>query len=224
MLGVVSGKNIYMYVDETGNLDFAPEGKSGASSYFGFGSAVFEGHHGDAIYDALRLRMKLGTDNVHLPRGFHATSDQNFVRNRVFSLIADHDFRFDSTFLLKENAYPYIKRAGQMRLYKMAWYLHFKEIARQVSNKDDRLWVVAGTFGTAARNREATAALQDVCNQLDRDIRLSVWSNETSWGLQCADYALWAVGRLAEGKACSWYESCVKPKVSSEFFPWGKTK
>lgn len=77
----------------------------------------------------------------------------------------------------------------------MAWYLHFRTVAEQISDPDDKLFVVAGTFGTKARRTQAEAALADVCAQVNRDITLCVWESATSWGLQVADYALWAVHR-----------------------------
>lgn len=100
--------------------------------------------------------------------------------------------------------------------------LHFKEIARQIASKGDRLIVVAGTFGTHKRRAQAEAALADVCSQIDRDITLCVWDAASSWGLQVADYALWAVHRDLEGRVCDWYEPYVKPHLESVFTPWGR--
>lgn len=39
---------------------------------------------------------------------------------------------------------------------------------------------------------------------------------------QVADYALWAVRRNLEGKKCTWYAPCIKPNLTSTFFPWGQ--
>lgn len=109
-----------------------------------------------------------------------------------------------------------------MRLYKMAWYLHFKEIARQVANSNDHLYVIVGEFGTAQRRTQAKAALQDVCNQVDRQITLCVWRSVSSWGLQAADYGLWATQRNLEQKRCTWFQSAVAPTLSSFYRPWGQ--
>ena len=38
--------DVYLYADETGNLDYGGATKQGASPYFGFGTAVFIGDHG----------------------------------------------------------------------------------------------------------------------------------------------------------------------------------
>lgn len=214
--------DIYLYADETGNLDYAGQGKNGASTYFGFGTAVFTGNHGDALFGGMNLRAQLSADGLHLPEGFHAVNDKIATKNRVFQLIREQAPRFDSTFLYKAGAYSSVRSKGEMYLYKMAWFLHFKEIAKQVSTPDDTLYVIAGTFGTAARQTAAKVALEDVCNQIDRNIVLCVWKSSSSWGLQVADYGLWALQRELENKTCTWLSPCVQPTLSTQFHPWGR--
>lgn len=214
--------DVFLYADETGNLDYGGAGKRGATTYFGFGTAVFYGDHGRQLMEGLRLRVQVTAAGVSLTRGFHAVDDSRQTRDAMYTLIGNQAPRFDTTFLLKSAAYPSVQAAGEMRLYKMAWFLHFKEIARQIASKGDRLIVVAGTFGTHKRRAQAEAALADVCSQIDRDITLCVWDAASSWGLQVADYALWAVHRDLEGRVCDWYEPHVKPHLESVFTPWGR--
>jgi hypothetical protein len=214
--------DVYLYADETGNLDYAGAGKRGASAYFGFGTAVFYGDHGAELMEGLELRAAVTGNGVNLSRGFHAVDDSNLTRGQMFDVISNQAPRFDTTFLRKAGAYPRVKAEGEMRLYKMAWYLHFKEIALQVSRHDDKLYVIAGTFGTKQRRTQAEAALADVCSQVSRDITLCVWEAATSWGLQVADYALWAVHRELLGRPCYWYGKSVAPSLASTFTPWGR--
>lgn len=211
-----------MYADETGNLDYDGEAKEGASAYFGFGTAIFTGDHGRALFEGLRLRARLEHEGVRLTEGFHAVNDAPRTRNEMFALVQEQAPRFDTTFLYKANAIPRVRAAGEMRLYQMAWYLHFKEIAIRVSTPSDTLFVIAGSFGTKARSTAARAALADVCSQVNRDIILCVWRAATSWGLQVADYGLWATQRQLEGKTCSWFPHCVEPTLESIFLPWGR--
>ncbi|MCH6468887.1 DUF3800 domain-containing protein [Sinomonas terrae] len=215
--------DIYMYADETGNLDYDAGTKDGASTYFGFGTATFDGDHGDALFQGLRLRAELEGVGVQLKDGFHAKNDSARTKSQVFEVIKDQAPRFDTTFLLKAAATPAVREKGQNYLYKLAWYLHLKQIALQVSSRRDTLYVIAGSFGTAARQTAARVALEDVCSQVARDIRLCVWSAASSWGLQVADYGLWAVQRDLEGKRCGWLGSSVEPTLQSVFMPWGTT-
>lgn len=219
-------KRIYLYADETGNLDYQgspnPQG-GGASTYFGFGTATFTTeNHGDDLLGGLHLRAQMANKDVKLTKGFHACDDSNKTRSEMFTEIQKQAPRFDTTFLYKANAYPTIKNAGPMRLYKMAWFLHLKEIAVRVAEPDDELFVIVAEFGTKRVRKTAYEAVKDVCEQINRDITLCVWTAPSSWGLQVADYGLWAVQRHLEGKKCSWFNPCIKPNLASLFTPWGQ--
>lgn len=109
-----------------------------------------------------------------------------------------------------------------MRLYKLAWYLHLKEIALQVSKPENELFVVVAEFGTKEFRRIAFEAVSEVCQQIDRNITLCVWTAQSSWGLQVADYGLWAVQRYLEGRKFTWFEPCIKPTLATVFTPWGQ--
>lgn len=214
-------RDVYLYADESGNLDYGGSGKRGATEYFGFGTAVFHDDHGAELMEGLRLRAAVTARGISLPRGFHAVDDSHMTRDQMFAVIADQAPRFDATFLLKPNAYDWVRAMGEMRLYKLAWYLHFKAIALQVSDPADNLFVVAGTFGTKARKAQAEMALADVCGQINRNITLCVWESATSWGLQVADYALWAVHRDLLGRPCQWFTDSIQPTLATVFTPWG---
>lgn len=211
-----------MYVDETGNLDYGAPGKSGATTYFGFGTATYAGHHGDALFEGMRLRATLDAAGTQLPKGFHAVDDRFAIKTAVYALLKAQSPRFDTTFLLKANALPYVRAAGAVRLYKLAWYLHFKQIALQIATPNDHLYVIAATFATARRAAAFRQALTDVCNQVQRQVTLCIWNSQTSWGLQGADYGLWATQRHLEKGQCHWFDQCVQPTLSSKFMPWGQ--
>lgn len=211
-----------MYADETGDLDMS--GSAASSRYFGFGTAVFARDHGTELWEGLNLRCQLEKKGVRLPRGLHAKNDTPATRSEVFDLICRQAPRLDTTFLLKANANSKIKQAGQVRLYKVAWYLHFKEIARQVTQADDTLYVIIGSLQTNNKRDAIRHALEDVCTQSasDRTIVPCIWDAPSSWGIQVADYALWAVQRVLEARRCVWYEPSVKPNLRSTFTPWGR--
>jgi hypothetical protein len=214
---------VYMYADETGDLDMT--GSAGTSRYFGFGTAVFREDHGRELWQGLKLRCGLERRGVNTPKGLHAKNDSYATRNEVFELIQRQRPRFDTTFLYKANAFPHIREAGPPHLYKLAWYLHFKEIARRVSAPNDTLYVIAATLSTNRKTMNARQALADVCAQSAhrREIVLCHWDAPSAWGIQVADYGLWAVQRVLEGRVCKWYENCIKPTLWTTFAPWGRT-
>lgn len=215
--------DVYIYADETGNLDYSgqpdPRG-GGASTYFGFGTAVFRDDHGVHLEQGLRLRARLESEGLHLPGGFHAVNDSPRTRVDVFKVIGDQAPRFDCTFLYKANAYGYVRDRGEMYLYRTAWRLHIKAIAEWATSPGDRLFVIVGEFCTASRARQAREALAHVCDELDREIVLCVWKSVSSWGLQVADYGLWAVQRRLEQKKCTWFGEFIGPNLRTFFLPW----
>lgn len=214
--------DVFVYADETGDLDMSDS--PGASRYFGFGTAVFPDGHGDVLWEGLRLRCRLEQDGVRVPSGVHAKNDSHRTRGEVYQLIARQRPRFDTTFSLKANAYDRVKAAGQVRLYKLAWYLHFKEIARQVSEAGDTMFVIIGSLKTNNKRQAIRLALEDVCQQMARDRKIvpCIWDAPSAWGLQVADYGLWAVQRTLARRPCSWYQSAVEPTLQSIFTPWGR--
>jgi hypothetical protein len=213
---------IYMYADETGDLDMSDS--PGSSTYFGFGTAVFDRDHGSELWDGLRLRCSLEERGVKLPKGLHAKNDSPATRSEVFELICRQAPRLDTTFLLKRSAYSKVKAAGPVYLYKMAWYLHFKEIVRRVTEPGDTLYVIIGSLQTHNKRDAIRHALEEVCNQVagGRTIVPCIWDAQTSWGIQVADYGLWAVQRVLEGRKCSWYTPCIQPSLKTTFLPWGR--
>lgn len=217
-------KNVYIYADETGNLDYESVKKKDGKDYFGFGTVTYTKNHGDEMFEGMQLRAKLEEQGVSTEKGFHAYKDSWPTRGEVYDLLEEHDLRFDFTLLAKSNAYGYVKGRGEMYLYKIAWYLHIKEVAKMVSTKDDTVYVIVGTFGTKERAVQAKLAVRDVCSQLDRNIVVCVWEASTSWGLQVADYATWAVQRHMHRGPFQPYLDVVNPMGVTEFFPWGKTK
>ncbi|MER6993072.1 DUF3800 domain-containing protein [Saccharopolyspora hirsuta] len=214
--------DVFMYADETGNLDYQQH--EGASRYFGIATAVIR-DHGKALNEALLLRAELHARGVGLKKGFfHATDDSHPTRKEVFSLIAEQGWRLDATMLDKHKAYDRVRKAGEVYLYKMAWYLHFKYVAPIVAAKGDRLFVVAATLGTNARKKAFESALHDVCQVQGphgRDVHLCHWPAPTSWGLQVADYAAWAVQRKME-KGKEQYWSMIVDSLQTCFEPWAK--
>lgn len=219
-------KRIYLYADETGNLDYQgtpnPQG-GGASTYFGFGTAAFNtDDHGDDLLQGLHLRARSAKQGIKLTKGFHAVDDSTKTRNEMFQEIKRQAPRFDTTFLYKSNAYPYVRKEGPMRLYKMAWFLHLKEVALRVAGPQDELFVIVAEFGTKGIRKAAFEAVHEVCQQINRNITLCVWASQSTWGLQVADYGLWATQRDLEGKKCSWFEPCIQPTLRSVFTPWGR--
>ncbi|WP_327088523.1 DUF3800 domain-containing protein [Nonomuraea sp. NBC_01738] len=214
--------DVFLFADETGNLDYNIAG--GGSKYFGIGTATFVGDHREALWESQRLRLAHARAGVEVPKGYHAKNDNHLTRREVFDIIKIQAPRFDTTFLAKEHAYPSVQAKGQEYLYRMAWYLHFKEIAWQVTSPGDNLYVVVATLGTSKRKQIFQDAINEVCRDhspQNREVVVCHWDSSTSWGLQVADYGTWAVQRHLE-RQDDGYMWAVEPSLRTMFTPWGK--
>ncbi|MGC7095392.1 DUF3800 domain-containing protein [Amycolatopsis lurida] len=219
--------DVYLYMDETGDFDMS--GSRKASSHFGLGSALFVGDHRQQVWEGMQLRFQLEAEGNQLPKGLHAHQDQKKVRYRVFDLLAQHRPRLDVTLLRKDRAYSTVLariKADQYHLYEMAWYLHFKFLARYVIPRhlvspDDRVFIIAASLGEGNKKKERVrAALESVCEQFPRlNLTLCVWDSTTSWGLQVADYGLWTTYRRVRDGFCQHYATAF-PSLHTVFRPW----
>ena len=97
---------LYCFADEAGNFDFRPAG-SGASRFFILTSATLDGC--EAGNDLLELRRSLTVAGRDLPDHFHATEDEQSVRDAVFAALAPHRLRVDATILEKAKAHPDVR-------------------------------------------------------------------------------------------------------------------
>jgi hypothetical protein len=205
---------VYAFADETGNFDFSRGPK--ASRYFILTTATFG--DGYALGDALqRLRLDLAWEGVELKGPFHATTDAQAVRDRVFAALGGHQFRLDATILEKPKAKPGI-RITEERFYQIAWYFHMKHVAPLIARRADELMLVAASIGTKKKRAAFYQAVQDVMRQVGRAglVRTAFWDAACDPHLQAADYCAWALGRKWESGDLRSY-NLIRQKIRSEF-------
>jgi len=179
--------DIYVFADETGDLSYQSENR-----FFGFGTATFFSPEEINFPEAFKLRCRLEARGLPNIAGFHASVDSNKTRTEVFSLVSAQKPRFDFTFLDKQEAQSQVAEKGETYLYKLAWYLHFKQLANQVGAEVDTIYAISASIKTKAKANSMQFALIDVAAQLNHRKIVPVWWNSnTSWGLQIADYGLW---------------------------------
>lgn len=175
---------------------------------------------GDAMLD---LRRELAWNGVQLDE-FHATSDKQRVRDRVFDLLAEHDLRFDATLLEKRKAKPYTYD-DPLYFYKLAWYLHFKYVASEIADARDELLVVASSLQIKRKKKSTKAAIHDAVKEVVNQVSPTVTCHcaftpaKTDPCLQVADYLTWAIQRKHEVGDLRSYD-LIKHLVKSEFQPF----
>ncbi len=211
----------YIYADESGNFDFSP--RNGASRFFLLTTVVINARAIEP--DLLELRRQLAWDGLSLTGGFHASEDNQIVRNRVFGILGKHDFRIDTTILEKRKAEPQI-RATDMQFYKFAWFSHMRQVAPRVVSPSDSLLVVAASIGNKREQTALISDLQDVMNQTSPTsaVKTAMWQATSDPCLQVADYCSWAIFRKWERSDTRAYEIIAdKIGLENDLFSSGNT-
>lgn len=208
---------VHVYGDEGGDLVFKPPG-GGVSRYFLIGTITLgdDCSVGDRL---LALRRKIAWEGLTLDE-FHAANDKQHVRDRVFDLLSEADFRFDVTILDKRKAYEDV-RSDPLYFYKLAWFLHLKYVAPRIVRPADDLMVIASSLQINKKKILVANAVRDVVLQVSptATFRTGFVPAISDPCLQIADYMVWAVQRKYElGDPRSY--KLIGNKIATEFQPF----
>lgn len=208
----------HFFVDEAGNFDFST--KEGASKYFILTSVTMDDcSKADAL---IQLRRDMSWEGLELIGAFHATSDKQMVRDRVFDVIASLDIKVDSTIFEKRKTVP--DRQEMLKFYKLAWYQHASNVISRRVSPDQDLHVIAASIDTKKAQIQIASAIKDVIHQCGRDdvqTTVSHWPAATDPCLQIADYCCWAIQRKWE-RQDERSHVLIKHLIRSEFDMWSR--
>lgn len=112
---------LYLFADEAGDFEF--NRRANVSRYFIlYTVTMIRCDIGAAL---LNLRRDLAWARAPLGEYFHATTDQQEVRDAVFAELANHEFQVQATIMEKAKAQSQV-RTDKPRFYQYGWYYHFK--------------------------------------------------------------------------------------------------
>lgn len=146
-----------------------------------------------------QLRHELVRERIEVGDYFHATTDSQVVRDRVYEVLAGCDFQFQATICEKSKAQPQV-RESKARFYKYPWFYHFKHGVSRKLRGADRLLVTTASIGTKKERQTYTSSLEDVVNQSASHVLWAVDFRPAMADpcLQAADYCAWAIQRKWE--------------------------
>ena len=185
----------HLFVDEAGNFDFSSH--VGASKYFILTSIVMEDC--DPADRLLELRRRLVWEGHPLTDAFHATSDKQAVRDRVFEAIVEMDVQIHCSIFEKRKTPPELH--DRLMFYRTAWFYHANMVIPPSVNSSDELMVVAASLGTRKEQIAIGKAINEMVRKSHRNrdmTRMAYWPAATDPCLQIADYCCWAIQRLWE--------------------------
>lgn len=204
----------YIFSDEAG--DFVFERNIRASRYFIVCTVTLpDCSVGTALQDLRRdmvWRKMPVKDNM-----FHCTQDKQAVRDEVYDLLSQFEFRVDATILEKSKAQPQTRNTND-RFYQYAWYYHLKTIGPALLREHEEAMISAAAIGTKKGQAVYTNAVNDVMQQT---IKGKSWvttfpPSKAEPCLQVADYCAWAIQRKWERDDTRSYD-IIENKVRREY-------
>ena len=201
---------VYLFFDESGNLDFGPKG----TRYFCVGTLATRDPA--ALERALgALRYELLAEGVEL-EAFHAAEDRQAVRDRVFAaLTAGGEFEVDA--LVVDKAGVPAELREEARFYPECAERLLAPVFARFADPRERVVVVTDRL-PLNRTRQAVekAFKLFIRRRLGaRPFSVLHHASAAHAGLQAADYALWAVYRKwRDGDLRS--HALVEPYLGSE--------
>ena len=172
---------------------------------------------GHALHD---LRHDLIAEGVELGDYFHATTDKQMVRDRVYETILKHDWHIQATICEKAKAQPQVT-VSKARFYKVPWYYHLKHGLAQHIPANSHLIVTAASIGNKKERSTYVSGLDDVVKQ---NVRGSTYCVDfrpcmaDCW-LQIADYSAWAIQRKWETGDTRSYDM-IRARITYEYDIW----
>jgi hypothetical protein len=188
--------NRYLFADESGDFTFtrAPN----VSKYFILCTVTTSSLEVGAALHQLRHDLVWEKERG-LGDYFHATSDTQAIRDRVFETALQHRWRVQATICEKAKARPQVRKT-KARFYKYPWYYHLKHSLARHIKPTDRFLVTAASIGTKKERETFCNDLDDVMQQ---NLAPNCWAVDfrparTDPCLQLADYCCWAISRKWE--------------------------
>jgi hypothetical protein len=205
---------LYIFLDESGNLDFSPNG----TKYFLLTSVTKERPF-LSYKEMTELKYDLVEHGLDIEY-FHASEDSPVIRKKIFEIILDklNGFRIDSLIIEKRKTGPAL-RSEELFYPEMLGYLlkyilngYNLSIYSEVIVFTDRIPV--------NRKRKAIekAIKMTLAQKLPSEVRYRIFHHDSksNMDLQIADYCNWAVYRKWDRGEELYYKD-LKPAIKSEF-------
>lgn len=189
---------IYLFFDESGNFDFSENG----TSYFIMTCLVarrpFRVCHDllDAKYDIFEAGARA--------KKFHATSDKNQVKSKVYSIIEKHSASLAAyaVFVEKSSVSNDLKSADVLYAQVFKWLVDTVYDA-EVDPSISKVIAITDDLPKDAKRRQVEKPLKKylaACSERHGTLSfLEHFPSESDFNLQVADYLCWAFMRMETG-------------------------
>jgi hypothetical protein len=208
-------KYLYIFLDESGDLNFARNG----SRYFLLTSVTkerpFEAFK--ALHD---LRYDLVERATEVDEYFHATEDRQEVRDCVFKVILNHlaGITIDSLIVEKAKTGPALREVDRFYPEMLGYLLRHVIRESNVKGYDEVLVFIASLHEGQKRKAMEKAVKSTLARMLPKGLRYRIvhQSAKANFDIQIADYCTWAICKKWKDNELRLYK-VIEPAIRSEF-------
>ena len=206
----------FVFADEAGCFTFKRQ--SGASNYFLL--CTLSTDDCTLAHELLDIRRHLAVAGDAERDKLHATADLQATRDKVFGVLAKHEFRVDATILEKCKAQPHT-RTSEPTFYQYAWYYHLKHVAPILLRDADKLLITAAALGSKKTRAAFKQAVNNTMQQITPREKWEVSFMDSSKDplLWAADYCAWAIQRKWE-RGDTQSHALIATKIVTEYDLW----
>jgi hypothetical protein len=205
---------LYIFLDESGNLDFSSNG----TRYFQFAGVIQE-----RPFESYKLLSELRYDLTEAGRdiqGFHATEDRQEVRNRVFAIIQQFlpSMRIDALIVEKRKTRPELQAESRFYPEMLGYFLRHVLGGTDLSPYKEVL-VLTAKVKSGRNTKEFERTVKTTLSRmLPKEVHWRVLHHPShcNFDLQIADYCSWAIFRKWNNADFRSYH-LIKAAVRKEF-------
>lgn len=205
---------VYVFLDESGNLDFSTRG----TKYFVLTSVMMKRPF--AINDALDSYMYDCIDNGMDIEYFHCYNDSKRMRRNIFDLLTLYLGSMSVDCLIIEKSAVTAELRAGTRFYPAA-FRHLMNLAIRGVAEDNvsaEVVVISDTVPINKGRRAVEKSIQTALAEALPKVRHRTLHHQSRshYGLQIADYCSWAIFRKWEVGDDSWF-AYIEPAIRQEF-------
>jgi Protein of unknown function (DUF3800) len=166
------------------------------------------------------LRRKMVWERTPVGECFHATTDPQPIRGRVYDTIQSYPFKIQAVICEKAKAKPAIT-SSKARFYKYPWFYGLKYGIAPFITPSDTVFVTVASIGDKREKKTFQGELDDVMYQTVPKAKWTIDFRPSKCDpcLQLADYCAWAIQRKWEKGDTRSYD-LIKDRITNEYDLW----
>ncbi len=212
-----TGDTVYIFVDESGDMDFTSKGSKHYLFTFLVKKRPFTLHEhiSNYRYSLLERNLDPSTDKRLDIEAFHACDDNKHIREKVFDIIASFDNKLvrSYSYVLEKPKVQPAKRQDKDKFYINNLNLAIKKLLNKIEINKDFIII---TDRLPFKRKKHTPTLKKGIKEYIKTNKLSIrydifhHSSASSINLQVVDYISWAIFRKYERNEDKYYKKIEK--------------